>query len=99
MQVLTHWRGPLGLTVKLRETLGTSDPDSWTADVREMGLRIHDEFRTSPTEEGTHLTIQSTIVPASVWGRILRPLVIPSILRSMDTTWRDAARICERDAR
>ncbi len=99
MEVLTYWRGPLGLTMKLRETLGISDPNGWTADLSEMGLHIHDEFRTSPTEEGTHLTIQSTIMPASVWGRILRPLVIRTILKSMDTTWNDAARICERDAR
>lgn len=96
--VETHWSGPFGSTMKVVETLRSQGPHAWTADLTMMGLRIHDEFRVTPTPTGSRLEIRSTISPASLAGRVASPLVLPMLKRDMRKTWTNAARICEREA-
>lgn len=98
IQVRTYWRGPLGMPLRLRETLGIGSPRAWTADLRMMGLHIHDEFHVAAAPEGAHLTIRSTVETTSTFGRLMRPLAARLLLNKMEHIWNDAARICERDA-
>ncbi len=97
--VLTSWRGPLGVPLRLRETLGIGSGSRWNARMQMMGLGVSDEFQGIAAPEGTHLTIRSTVTPISALGRIMRPVVARFLLGMMKRVWKDAARICERDAR
>lgn len=98
VEVLTYWRGPFGRPVKARETLRREGELAWSADVFLMGFSIHDHFEAVPSEGGTLLRIRSSIVPASSFAALLRPLVIGRLKREMERTFLTAARVCEAQA-
>lgn len=96
-EVRTYWRMPDGSNAEVREILNLKPDGSWTYDVPlPNATRIHvfDEFRVEATSDGTKLSIHSTLTAgdASAANRI------SGLKQFMIQGWKDAAKICERDA-
>lgn len=96
-EVRTYWRMPDGSAADVREILNLKPDGNWTYDVpvpNATGIHVFDEFRVEPTPDGTKLTIHSTLTPGdpSAAGGV------PGLKQFMIQGWKDAAKICERDA-
>jgi len=97
-EVRTYWRMPDGSNAETQEILNLKPDGSWTYDVplpNPTGIHVFDEFRTEATPDGTKLLIHSTLTPEnpSAASRI------GWLKEWMVTGWKQAAEVCERDAR
>lgn len=95
----THWRTPFGV-MRARESLRLHEDGSWSFEVANapFGLRAIDEFHAVSAEGGTRLDIRSTLVPQNAAHRVAGPAIVPVTKRIFRANWRDAARVCEREA-
>jgi len=90
-----YWRLPDGSERKTQEILYFSEDNEWSFDViHPLGFKIHDDFRAIPFEGGTRLEIKSKITVTN--SKALDKLREQK--ERMIYVWKNAARICERDA-
>lgn len=89
--VETKWR-IMGMTVTLVEKLTLHSKDHWTWEPHLFGIYITDEFRIAPEADGkTLLTIDSTISPQGVKGRLMHFLLGRKLERMMTSEWESAS--------
>jgi hypothetical protein len=97
-ETLTYWRVPPLRNLRIPETF-TFREDGWDVDVRlPFGLAQRDVFTLAPTPTGTRVTIQVTVRPRNLVGRLARPAFLRYARKSYPRAWRGAAKLCARDA-
>ncbi|MGQ0536552.1 MAG: hypothetical protein ACT4PT_10820 [Methanobacteriota archaeon] len=97
-EIDTHWRGPFGRDLVVREVFWFR-PDGWDVDVyAPAGIRQRDEFRLEATPQGTRVQIRVQIRGTGLAGRLAAPIYRAYGRRNFPRMWRHAARLCARDA-
>ncbi len=90
--VETKWR-IMGMTMTLLERLSIHSQDHWTWEPHLLGIYITDEFRLSQTTAGrVRLTIDSTITPRGIKGKIAYFLLGRKLDRMMTEEWESASK-------
>ena len=98
--LMTYWRGPFGRTIEVPERLTLQADGNFRFDIElPGGAYQRDEFRLVDEDGGTRVSIEVTIRPRALPGRLTAPLWRAFARRNYPRAWRSAARICERDAR
>lgn len=101
VEMLTYWRGPLGREVVVPETFLFREGGDFDVELRlPLGLAQHDRFTFTPREDGgTDVRIEVDVMPRQALGRLTRGAFLSLYARRQyPRTWREAARLCERDA-
>ncbi len=90
--VETKWR-IMGMTMTLLERLSIHSQDHWTWQPHLLGIYITDEFRLTQTASGrVRLTIDSTITPRGMKGKMAYFLLGRKLDRMMIEEWESASK-------
>ena len=100
VEMLTYWRGPLGREVVIPETFLFREGGDFDVDLRlPLGLRQRDRFTFTPRADGgTDVRIEVDVAPRAGVGRLTRAAFLLYAKRQYPRTWREAAKLCARDA-
>ncbi len=99
VEVMTHWR-MMGVHVKLPETITRGNATSFDARIRMGNILVHDEFRLADDGAGgSVMRISTKVTGASTMARMMAPVVAPLLHAWMKRTWRNAALLCEEEAK
>ena len=91
----TEWRGPMGLTFTLEETLHDEGPGRWRFVVPGPGFEIVDRYEVTATETGAHLEIRSTISYDHLPGKLAQRVMIPNWKQMFTEVFSDAVAVFE----
>lgn len=104
LELRTYWRVPLLGELVIPETMHLVSAERFEVDVHfPLGLAQHDTFtlhdESGGEGGGTRVTIELVMWPRNLVGRLMAPLYWHLYGRRMyPRTFREAGRLCERDA-
>ncbi len=90
VMVETKWK-MTGMNVTLLEKLSLTSDDHWIWEPRIMGIEIVDDFRLREIEGGkVRLTIESTMKPAGMKGKVMQLMMGRILDKIMVNEWNSA---------
>lgn len=100
IEMRTHWRGPAGRELVIPETFRLKPTGDFDVDIHlPLGLRQEDRFTFTSTPEGTRVHIEVDVSPRTALGRLTKRAFLALYARKQyPRTWRQAAKLCARDA-